>query len=248
MEGTMSDKFSAAFEDSTPDTITLNFTIRSITTDVNSTMIVNIYKAEDAASNDRNTATFGSDYKKFGNVLLQAPFNEAYTFEGLEPESNYKFNCYLTTRTETYFAIAICGTKIDLNRKTKTVKMGSTLIKEPDSELSKTEKLLFHYANAQNHGLGIFDNRKDIHKNILDARIAKKWDKYANSDFKVARPPFNRDLRRKRMWLVAQGIELYEDIYGMRDNPPGLRMLENDWFMGPFYSYDPNFEKLKKVE
>ena len=247
MEGTMTDKFKVTFEDSTTDTVTLNVKITDINIDMSSTIIVNIYKAQ-SASNDKSLSATGLEYKKYGNVLLQAPFDEAYTFEDLEPESTYKFNLFLTTRTETYLAIVVCGTKIDVNRKTKTVKSSSTLLKEPDSHLSKTEKLLFHYANVQNHGLGIYDGRKDIHKSILDARVSNKWDNYTNSNYKFCKPKFNRELRKKRTWLVAQGIELYDDIYGMRNNPPGLKMLENDWFMGPFYSYDPNFEKLKKVQ
>lgn len=250
MQGTMSDKFRVTFSEATADEVTLIFRIaEELRTDTSASIIVNIYKAE-LSSKEENPSVSSTEYKKFGNVVLPAPFEDAYAFENLDPESNYKFNCYLTTRSDTHFAIVVAGTKIDLNRKKKTVnqrKLGTTAaVKEDDSQLTNSEKLLFHFANVQNHGLRIFKDRKDIHKNILDARIANKWNNFANSNYKVCKPIATHDLRKKRMWLVAQGLELYEDVYGIRDAEAGSKLLQNDWFMGPFYSYDPNFDKLKR--
>ena len=65
----------------------------------------------------------GTDYnRKFGNVVIPGPFVEGYTFDDLESETNYKFNCYLTAGLETYFSVVLCGTTIDVDRKNKIIK------------------------------------------------------------------------------------------------------------------------------
>ena len=43
--------------------------------------------------------------------------------------------------------------------------------------------------------------------------------------------------------LLAQGISVFNDIY---KNKEGMTFFKNDWFMGPFYSYDGNEDHLKK--
>lgn len=47
------------------------------------------------------------------------------------------------------------------------------------------------------------------------------------------------DIRRKidKKALLVQGITFFSDIY---DQKQGMKFFKNDWFMGPFYSYDNN--------
>ena len=45
------------------------------------------------------------------------------------------------------------------------------------------------------------------------------------------------------MLLVANGMQAFDDVYGISDKEKGFRILDGDWFMGPFYSYNNNLNR-----
>jgi len=50
------------------------------------------------------------------------------------------------------------------------------------------------------------------------------------------------DVIDKRM-MVAESRLLFEEVYKYRK---GCEFFKNDWFMGPFYSYDKNESEVRK--
>lgn len=43
--------------------------------------------------------------------------------------------------------------------------------------------------------------------------------------------------------MLLKGRLIMGEVYGERE---GMRFFRNDWFMGPFYSYDHNEAQLAK--
>lgn len=76
---------------------------------------------------------------------------------------------------------------------------------------------------------------KKLERTILAARKAKNVDEFMKPE-KGFRPE-TREERMQRTLLVSHGIQFFNEIYSYK---PGNKMFQNDWFMGPFYSYDTN--------
>ena len=61
----------------------------------------------------------------------------------------------------------------------------------------------------------------------------------------LALPKENKN-RVDRYLIVAQAIDAYDEIpdvphYEGDDPTPGRKFFKNDWYMGPFYSFDANY-------
>ena len=116
---------------------------------------------------------------------------------------------------------------------------------KPPKGLCRSENVIKKYVEIKNEAVNIFDKKAEINRNILGARKYKAWDRFVNSEYKFSKPKFQSDLRKKRTWLVATGIEALEEIYDYkmgRNSEFGENFMQNDWAMGPFYSYDAKFD------
>ena len=84
------------------------------------------------------------------------------------------------------------------------------------------------------------ENKKDLHKYILDGRKCKNVSEFINekNDRRIDR---HKVMDKKK--LLVQGMLFFNDIYAQRE---GHKYFKNDWFMGPFYSYDHNENNIKK--
>jgi len=228
---------------STPYSLTLKVTLHEIQLDSASTIILNIYEQDHVLGKE--------NLKKIGNVYLNYPFKELYTIEDLIPLTNYKMNFFLTIKQSTYHSTVFANTKND-PQKPKDFKaladssaaaIGSNGTGDKKKVLSRTEELLYKYTEAKSTNLPIYRDSKDLKKNILDARSAKEWKEYQSSGFKFAKPKKNFETRKKRIWLVASGFEVFDQVADIVKREKGFNVMEGDWFMGPFYSYDYNHKK-----
>jgi hypothetical protein len=234
--------FEVKHVDSTADAIIFSVHFNNIESDPSSTIIVNVYKQHILEENK----TDREKLEKVGNLILKQPFKELYTLEDLASNTNYRLNFFLTIKNDTYSAILFANTLSDPTKRAVKIKkavLEAEIKKAEKNQLSVTENLLYTYTYMKDANLGIFDDKKDLKKHVLDARHSQKWRDYQQSGYKFARPKSNRDIRRKRMWLVANGMEVFEDVYGLVNQEKGFRILEGDWFMGPFYSYNHNLER-----
>ena len=70
----------------------------------------------------------------------------------------------------------------------------------------------------------------------MAARYSKNNEDFVKSGYKSLRPELRQD-RLKRTILISHGIQMADTIY---KHSEGKQLFKNDWFMGPFYSYDGN--------
>lgn len=225
---------------STPTSITLQLSFGNIKLDSSSNITVNIYEQEFAKDKENLT--------KLGNIYLTYPFKECYTIEDLTPLTNHKMNFFLTVGQNTYHSILFANTLNDPNKPKKFKKVEEPEdLKAKKAAFCKTEDLLYKYAEAKSMNLPIYNDAKDLKKNIMDARSTKQWKEYQNSGYKFAKPKSNFETRKKRTFLVASGYEIFDEVCDLVNREKGFNIMEGDWFMGPFYSYDRNV-KFKENE
>lgn len=220
---------------STPDTVMLKTNFGTILLDPSANIIVNIHEHEHAKGEEKLT--------KLGNIYINYPFKEYYTIDDLNPLTNHKISFFLTVGKNTYHTTVFANTLND-PKKPKKFKSIEDPKEKQKGAFSKTEDLLYKYTEAKSTNLPIYKDSKDLKKNIMDARRAKEWKEYQNSGYKFAKPKANFETRKKRTWLVANGFEIFDQVCDMVNKEKGFNIMEGDWFMGPFYSYDQNV-KLK---
>jgi len=232
------EQFKVEQVDSTPTTITFKVELQNIKSDSSATIILNVYQQDHSQGKE--------NLKKMGNIYLKHPFKEHYTIEDLSALTTYKMNFFLTVKQSTYHATVFANTVSDPKnpKKFKAFENSKEILqnKKAEGPFSKTESLLYKYTDAKSTNLPIYKNDKDLKKNILDARSAKQWQDYQSSGYKFARPKENFEQRKKRMWLVANGFEIFDEVNDLVKEK-GFNVMHGDWFMGPFYSYDHNFKK-----
>jgi len=231
------EKFTVEHSHSSSTAITFQVTLKNIKSTPSSTIILNVYE-QDLEKGKENL-------KKIGNIYLKHPFKECYTIEDLSPLTNYKMNFFLTVEQNTYHSTLFAHTEGDPNKpkKFKHAHDPKGILEQTSKAFSRTEDLLYKYTEAKSTNLPIYNNDKDLKKNILDARAAKQYKDYQSQGYKFAKPKANFETRKKRVWLVANGLEVFDEVYDLVNKGKGHNVLEGDWFMGPFYSYDPNVKK-----
>jgi len=67
---------------------------------------------------------------------------------------------------------------------------------------------------------------------------------FINEDIKFGKPRCNADVRKYRTQMIVKGFQVYDDVYGYANEKSGFHFLQNDWFMGPFYSHNQNAKDL----
>lgn len=121
--------------------------------------------------------------------------------------------------------------------------------------LCDSEDLIYKVALAQQVNENAFKSEKEILKKVMDARKSSSTTDFIHESSKFGRPTKNREERMKRTLLVAQAIQVADQIYGHREalesasttsqsRGEGMVFGKNDWFMGPFYSYDKNSQAM----
>ncbi len=219
---------------SSPNSLTFQLNFGNIKLDPKSNIIINIYE-QDLTKEKENLT-------KLGNIYLNYPYKESYTIEDLNPLTNHKINFFLTVNKETYHAVFLANTLNDplKPKKFKQFEDPKEMLEKNKAPFSRTEDLLFKYTEAKSTNLPIYNGKKDLKKNIMDARSAIEYKEYKNSGYKFAKPKANFETRKKRTFLVASGLEIFDEVCDLVNTEKGFNILEGDWFMGPFYSYDHN--------
>jgi hypothetical protein len=96
--------------------------------------------------------------------------------------------------------------------------------------------------------LSMMGGPKKISQNIIRGRQSKGMKEFVNAGYKFARPKSRQRERMQRTMLYNSGVSYLAKASIDNDKlPDGFRMFENSWGLGPFYSYNRNFEDLKTV-
>lgn len=97
------------------------------------------------------------------------------------------------------------------------------------------------------HLIKLVGGKKALQKALMDGRKAKDLNSYLNQNYKFAKPKENQNERLKRALCYGNAvIKLQNQNIFNDDLQEGHNFFQNTWGMGPFYSYNKNFEHMKK--
>ena len=108
--------------------------------------------------------------------------------------------------------------------------------------LSKSEKDNIKYVNATTKLSGLDDilDKEDIKKFTYEGRTYDDIEQFINSKNKASK--LLTDERKKKIIFSTQSRIHFEDKIEY-ENEQKNPFMKNEWFMGPIYSYDYNYEK-----
>jgi hypothetical protein len=107
---------------------------------------------------------------------------------------------------------------------------------------SKSEKDNIKYVKAATalSGLDNILDEKDIKKFTHEGRTYENIEQFINSKYKASK--LLTDQRKKKIIFSTQSRIHFEDKIEY-ENDEENPFMKNEWFMGPIYSYDYNYEK-----
>ena len=107
---------------------------------------------------------------------------------------------------------------------------------------SKSEKDNIKYVKAATalSGLDNILDEKDIKKFTHEGRTYENIEQFVNSKYKASK--LLTDQRKKKIIFSTQSRIHFEDKIEY-ENEMKNPFMKNEWFMGPIYSYDYNYEK-----
>ena len=107
---------------------------------------------------------------------------------------------------------------------------------------SKSEKDNIKYVGATTKlsGLDSILDDKDIKKFTYEGRTYENIEQFINSKYKASK--LLTDERKKKIIFSTQSRIHFEDKIEY-ENEQKNPFMKNEWFMGPIYSYDYNYEK-----
>jgi hypothetical protein len=107
---------------------------------------------------------------------------------------------------------------------------------------SKSEKDNIKYVKAATalSGLDNILDEKDIKKFTHEGRTYENIEQFVNSKYKASK--LLTDQRKKKIIFSTQSRIHFEDKIEY-ENEMKNPFMKNEWFMGPIYSYDHNYEK-----
>ena len=107
---------------------------------------------------------------------------------------------------------------------------------------SKSEKDNIKYVDAATKlsGLDSILDKDDIKKFTYEGRTYENIDQFINSKYKASK--LLTDQRKKKIIFSTQSRIHFEDKIEY-ENEQKNPFMKNEWFMGPIYSYDYNYEK-----
>jgi len=209
----------------------------------NSQIEITIYKNHRF---QRSSLNESEALQKIDKIQIKYPFPQHLKLDELEPETLYKFTFILRDNDELYTQNIHASTLHDeneslddiLNKKRYQVQ---NLPKVKGLSLSEIAlKIFTENKNSPNE----IAKRKEIKSNILNARKTRDINRFVNSEYKFCKPKELADLRKKRVMMVAESMELFDDIYEISKKHKDLTLFKNEWFMGPFYMYNHNFSNF----
>ena len=108
--------------------------------------------------------------------------------------------------------------------------------------LSKSEKDNIKYVQATTKLSGLDDilDSDDIKKFTYEGRTYEDIEQFINSKYKASK--LLTDERKKKIIFSTQSRIHFEDKIEY-ENEQKNPFMKNEWFMGPIYSYDYNYEK-----
>ena len=171
---------------------------------------------------------------------------EKYTFS---PINLYRLNVILTEKVEnpSYEKDIIFSDSILFYPKIGQIK--EAYIQRMHKEKFRTKKLLsksekdnINYVIAAKNIMGMHSllNKKDIKKFTYENRGYKNIDEFVDSKFKVSK--LLTENRKKKVLFSVQSKMHFEDKIEEK-NKEENKFMGNEWFMGPIYSYDYNYNK-----
>lgn len=179
--------------------------------------------------------------EKIHENIINSPFPNHLKFEDLASGSLFKFKFLLINKIE---KISFNIDAATLSEENETV---DDIIRKRNQELknfplqkglSLSEKMLNKFSDNKNTE----NNRKEFEKHILNARKTRNINTFINSDYKFSKPKTLQEIRKKRVLLAAYGLELYDETYQITKKNKDLKILNNEWFLGPFYIDNNSFK------
>ena len=109
---------------------------------------------------------------------------------------------------------------------------------------SKSEKDNIKYvdANTNLNGLNSILDKKDIKKFTYEGRTYENIEQFIDSKNKASK--LLTEQRKKKIIFSTQSKIHFEDKIEEKNGEPNP-FMKNEWFMGPIYSYDYNYNKYK---
>ena len=112
----------------------------------------------------------------------------------------------------------------------------------PHSYLCNSELFLSHInreANPMYNHFPPYTQRKQANSDILAARKSTGWRDYVNQGYRYHN--VNREEKVRRVLTSINALELFGGGEEGGGRGTGMHFMHNQWFMGPFYSYNHNF-------
>ena len=109
----------------------------------------------------------------------------------------------------------------------------------------KSEKLFGEKFDNDPYLVKLVGGKKVLQKALMDGRKARNLNEYLNQNYKFARPKEHQNERLKRALVYGNAmIQLNKKGISNGDIHEGREYFENNWGMGPFYSYDNNYDEM----
>lgn len=127
-----------------------------------------------------------------------------------------------------------------------TEKIINQLYKErykPKRLFSKSEKDNINNLNSKMkmEGLDTFLDEKTIKNFTYEGRTYDNIHQFVDSKYKTSK--LMTDLRKKKILFSTQTSLFFDEKTKYTKNENNNPFLQNEWFMGPIYSYDYNYNK-----
>jgi hypothetical protein len=184
-----------------------------------------------------------------GQKEIIAEFSNNKKKLNLNPQNLYKIKTYLVSKIPDLSYDEEINTSNDILFNPKKGVLTQKIIEKMNSEIyskkkifSKSEKDNIKYvsANTNLNGLNTILDKNDIKKFTHENRTYENIEQFINSKNKVSK--LLTDERKKKIVFSTQSRMHFEDkieYENEQENP----FMKNEWFMGPIYSYDYNYEK-----
>ncbi len=184
-----------------------------------------------------------------GQKEIIAEFSNNKKKLNLNPQNLYKIKTYLVSKIPDLSYDEEINTSNDILFNPKKGVLTQKIIEKMNSEIyskkkifSKSEKDNIKYisVNTNLNGLNTILDKNDIKKFTHENRTYENIEQFINSKNKVSK--LLTDERKKKIVFSTQSRMHFEDkieYENEQENP----FMKNEWFMGPIYSYDYNYEK-----
>lgn len=182
--------------------------------------------------------------EKIDEFNISFPFPQYINLSDLDSKSLYKVKFIYNDLNQKYIVNMHASTLSDYNENLDEIvnkQIQKTNFFPNYQGLSSSENSLYTFIEKENNK---DSKKKEILANILHARKTKDINTFVNSNYKFSKPPNLREIKKKRLLMVTQGLELYDEVYQLKKKNNEIKLMNNEWFLGPFYIDDKFFKKF----